>query len=86
MENRDLLQTMNFYIQIKPNEALVPTKNQTKEVDLPYEAEERRTIRKKLRLDSNNFFIEYLFFLFNAANTFFLTLCGLIYFSQGFNF
>ena len=58
MENRDSLQTMNFYIQIKPNEALVPTKNQTKEVDLPYEAEEKRTIFQKLRLDSNKFMIQ----------------------------
>ena len=49
---------------------------------MPYEAEERQTVRQKLRLDSNKCSIEYYLFFFLAVNTFFLALGELIYFSQ----
>ena len=41
----------------------------------------RRKIRRKLCLYCNKFLIEYLF-VFDALNTFFLTLCWFIHFSQ----
>ena len=45
--------TRSEFARVKPNEAVVSTKNQKREVDLLYEAEERQTIRQKLWLDSN---------------------------------
>ena len=42
----------------------VSMKNRRRNVDSPYEAEERRTVRQKLRLDSNKCRIEYYLFLF----------------------
>ena len=66
----------------KPNGSAVPTKNQTMKVDLPCEAEDRRKIRWKIRLDLISFSNQILSCLFYAINTFFLTLCGFIHFRQ----
>ena len=66
--------------RIKPNRSVVSTKNQRRKVDLPCEAEERQIVRQKLRLDLISIVSNIICF-FNAVNTFFLILCGLMHFS-----